>query len=99
MSNRDWTGNKKTTFVNIGASNHSDGVRDEHDYYATDPDAIDALIGKEDFLGDVWECACGGLHLANRLREHGFTVRCSDIVDRVGGVRNHRFFKGLFSTI
>ena len=24
---KDWTGNKKTTFVQLGASNHSDGER------------------------------------------------------------------------
>ena len=29
---KDWTGNKKTTFVTLGASNHTDHERAEHDY-------------------------------------------------------------------
>ena len=32
---KDWVGNKKSTFVTLGASNHSMRPRQEHDYYAT----------------------------------------------------------------
>ena len=34
---KDWTGNKPTTFVQMGASNHSLLEREENDFYATDP--------------------------------------------------------------
>ena len=34
-NNKDWTGSKKTTFVTLGASNHTDHDRAEYDYYAT----------------------------------------------------------------
>lgn len=40
---KDWKGNGKSTYVTIGASNHSDGEREKHDFYATSPEAVDAL--------------------------------------------------------
>ena len=30
---KDWTGNKKSTFVTLGASNHSEGEREVNDFY------------------------------------------------------------------
>lgn len=57
---KDWTGNKKTTFTTLGASNHTDHERAEHDYYATEPKAIDFLLEVEKFDGTVWENCCGG---------------------------------------
>ncbi len=36
QNERDWVGNKKSTFVTLGASNHAERPRQEHDYYATD---------------------------------------------------------------
>ena len=38
-----WRGNSKSAFVTIGASNHSKEERAEHDYYATEPKAIELL--------------------------------------------------------
>lgn len=32
----DWVGNKTSTFVTLGASNHVEHEREPHDYYATD---------------------------------------------------------------
>lgn len=43
---KDWTGNKKTVFTTLGASNHTDKERQCEDYYATDPIAVDVLIGE-----------------------------------------------------
>lgn len=40
---KDWNGNGKSTFITIGASNHTDKEREAHDFYATDPVAIDSL--------------------------------------------------------
>lgn len=62
--NKDWTGNKKTTFVQLGASNHSNKERENNDYYATDPNALLLLLEqleKDNIkLHDrIWECACG----------------------------------------
>ena len=43
----DWTGNAKSIFVCNGASNHSDEEREQHDYYATEPKALELLLEKE----------------------------------------------------
>ena len=70
-------------FKSLGASNHTENEREKNDYYATDPIAIDELLKKETLNHNIWECACGGLHLANRLKELGYNVRTSDLVKRV----------------
>ena len=41
---KDWTGNKNSIFKTLGASNHTTKERENNDYYATDPIAIDSLI-------------------------------------------------------
>ena len=43
---KDWTGNNKTTFVTLGASNHSDKDREKDDFYATDPNALEIFLVK-----------------------------------------------------
>jgi len=78
---KDWTGNKKTTFVTLGASNHSTTERADRDYYATDPKVIKGLLENEKF-GTVWENACGGGHLSKELINSGFKVFSSDIIKR-----------------
>ena len=81
---KDWTGNSKSTFSCLGASSHSQDEREENDFYATDPKAIDYLLRNEYFPKDkqIWECACGTGHLSERLKEHGYNVYSSDLVDR-----------------
>lgn len=59
---KDWTRNKKTTFVTLGASNHSNKEREEHDYYATQPSVLEIFLDKlkEDGIelnNNIWECA------------------------------------------
>lgn len=49
---KDWTGNKKSTFVTLGASNHTDKERQREDYYATDPIAARLLLDVEPFEGE-----------------------------------------------
>lgn len=92
---KDWTGNKKTTFVTLGASNHTEHDRAEHDYYATEPKAIDALLEKETFdkNAPIWENCCGEGHLSKRLEEFGYKVISTDLVDRGYGEGNVDFFK------
>jgi len=80
--NKDWTGNSKTTYSILGASNHSDIERAEFDYYATPPIATEKLLEKEKFCKYIWEPACGELHITNVLKSHGYKVRNSDIINR-----------------
>jgi len=91
-NNKDWTGNKKSTFVTLGASSHSSGKRQIDDYYATDPRTIDELLQVENFSGDIWECACGEGHLSKRLEANGYSVISTDLVDRGYGIGGVDFF-------
>lgn len=79
---KDWTGNSKSIFTCNGASNHSKDERQEHDYYATEPKAVELLLQKEQFSPVVWECACGEGHICEVLKAHGYKVKASDLYDR-----------------
>ena len=79
---RDWTGNKATTFVTLAASNHSAGERQQHDYYATEPKAMELLLAEEVFAPVIWECACGEGHLSKVLAAHGYEVISTDLLYR-----------------
>ena len=79
---QDWTGNAKNIFTCNGASNHSEGVRQLHDYYATEPKAVEILLQEENFCPYVWECACGEGHISDVLKQHGYKVKSSDLYDR-----------------
>ena len=88
---KDWVGNSKSVYTTLGASNHTEDEREQHDYYATDPIAIDVLIndGESEINHNVWECACGEGHLAKRLSDYGYNVTATDLIDRgfgTGGV-------------
>ncbi len=79
---KDWSGNGNSLYVCNGASNHSDSLREENDYYATDPKAVEFLLEREKFTEYVWECACGEGHMAEVLKSHKYKVKTSDIIDR-----------------
>ena len=81
---KDWIGNKKSTFVTLGASNHTEKEREKNDFYATQPEAIDKLVGaiKNMLPKKVWECACGTGCLSDRLKDFGYDVVSSDLIDR-----------------
>lgn len=84
---KDWTGNSSVRNCNI-RKNVSD-----HDYYATEPKAVELLLEKETFHPYVWECACGEGHMAEVLKKHGYKVRSTDLVDRGYGEGGINFFK------
>lgn len=79
---KDWTGNSKSTFANLGASNHSTNEREANDYYATDPKAARLLLEVEEFSPLIWECACGEGHLAKEFEKAGHVVWATDKVNR-----------------
>ena len=79
---KDWTGNKNSVYTTLGASNHTADEREQDDFYATDPIAIDLLLKKETPSDFIWECACGAGHLSNRLEDFGHVAYSSDIKDR-----------------
>ena len=64
---KDWIGNKNSIFKTLGASNHTDKERENNDFYATDPIAIDKLLTVETHtikFGNVLVARS----LSNRLR-------------------------------
>lgn len=97
---KDWTGNKKSTFVMLGASNHSEKERENNDYYATDPKALEIFLNKlkEDGIklhNYIWECACGEGHLSKVLEKHGHKVWSTDLIDRGYGKGKTDFLKSI----
>ena len=87
---KDWTGNTNSTYKSLGASNHADHEREKHDFYATDPKALELLLQLETF-SDVWECACGQGHLSEVLKKHNIHSRSSDLINRGYGDPNIDF--------
>ena len=92
---KDWTGNSKSVYTTLGASNHTEDEREQHDYYATDPIAIDVLINdaKSEINYNVWECAWGEGHLAKRLSDYGYNVTATDLIDRGFGIGDVNFLE------
>jgi len=84
----DWTGNKKSIYTTLGASNHVPDERESHDYYATSPIAGELLLTLDEFE-NILEPACGEGHLSNVFITHGKKVTSSDLIDRgFGNVKN-----------
>jgi hypothetical protein len=82
--------------LNIVGSSRSDAtVREENDYYATSPFAIDSLLQFEKIPLDsfIWENACGEGNLSIRLVERGYSnIFSSDLIDRGYGHINNFLF-------
>lgn len=82
MIQKDWKGNQSSVFVRIGVSNHTDKIRHVDDYYATEPKATELLLEREKFSNVVWECACGAGHMSEVLKQYGYVIFNTDLVDR-----------------
>jgi hypothetical protein len=89
--NKDWDGNQASIYKTLGASNHTKQDREENDFYATEPKAIDLLCQVEKFNEWVLEPACGEGHLSKRLIENGYQVYSFDIIDRGYGMQKDFF--------
>lgn len=81
---------RNNIYSTLGASSHSEYERPRLDLYCTPPEALDRLLkGGAELDENVWECCCGFGHLSERLIEHGYNVKSTDIEDRgygTGGV-------------
>lgn len=78
----DWTGNTRAVYVTNGDSSHSTRERESRDYYATDPRAVEELLKREMFDINILEPACGGGHISEVLKAHGYRVKSGDIIQR-----------------
>lgn len=79
---KDWNGNSKSIYAPLGASNHSEKERQEHDYYATSPRAVELLLQLEKFDYNIWEPACGEGHISKVLSSSGHQVKSTDLINR-----------------
>lgn len=66
----------------LGASSHSIREREQGDFYATDPIAVEWLMKLENLNSNIWEPACGQGHLAKPLIREGYNVKATDLFDR-----------------
>lgn len=79
---KDWKGNQNSIYKTLGASNHTTEEREQHDYYATDPKAVEVLLEHEKFNNRIWEPACGEGHISRVLARAGYIVYSSDLIYR-----------------
>lgn len=84
---KDWVGNTKSVYVTLASNSHSDAIREENDFYATDPNALKIFldrIKKDDLIlhENIWECSCGQGNLSEVLVERGYSVLSTDLIDR-----------------
>lgn len=64
----------------VGHNSRDD--RNKDDFYPTPRETIVALLEKQRFDGDIWECACGDGAISTVLEEYNYKVYSSDLVDR-----------------
>lgn len=90
---KDWKGNSRSIYACLGASNHVEEEREQDDYYATHPKAVEMLLELEEFSDNILEPSCGEGHISKVLEEHGHNVRSMDLVDRGYGEGGVDFLK------
>jgi len=78
----DWTGTSQSLFATLGSSSHSERDRETHDFYATEPRAVELLCDLERFHPVILEPACGKGHIAEVLTGRGYAVIAEDLIDR-----------------
>lgn len=79
--------------VVIGARNVATNEREVHDFYSTDPKALEMLLDLESFCPEVWECACGNGCLSEVLKSRGYHVYSTDLIDRGYGLSGVDFLE------
>ena len=70
------------TLRTLATSSHGVGERQENDYYATEPKAVELLLEKEKFSHRVLEPSCGEGHMSKVLMKQNYNVSSFDLIDR-----------------
>lgn len=79
--------------LSIVGSSRNNGDRQVDDFYPTPAYATEALLNKEVFEGNIWECACGEGDMSKVFLANGYTVYSSDLVNRGYGESDIDFLK------
>lgn len=74
---KDWVGNSSIRNCNLRTKD-----AEQHDYYATEPYAVELLLKEESFSKNIWEPACGEGHISEVLKANGYDVKSTDLIDR-----------------
>lgn len=77
----------------LGSTSITKADREENDFYATEPKAVELLLAEETFANNILEPCCGKKHITNVLEQAGYTVKSSDLIDRGVGADVQDFFK------
>lgn len=87
----------ETTFLNIGADNHTNEERQNEDFYASDPRIISHLFNKMPelkFLSNIVEPCAGDGTLADQIEIiTGKSVDKFDLIQRRGDIKPIDYFK------
>ena len=92
VSHTDWSGSIQSVYGSLGARNLANTEREEHDFYATSPEATEWLLRLETLNPNVWEPSCGQGHISKVLELAGYNVKSTDLVDRGFGTGGVNFF-------
>ena len=86
------TGEKQRFLLRHQGANFKND-RAENDFYATPDIATLKLLEREKFNGSIWECACGDGAISKVLKDKGYNVYSSDLIDRNYGEETVDFLK------
>lgn len=85
---------KNKSLVAVGSTTKNNKEkREENDFYATEPKALEELLKHIKFNNNVWECSCGQGHLSEVLKTNGYNVKSTDLIDRGYGDGGVDFLK------
>ena len=73
---------KDNKALSIVGSSRSNGEREKDDFYPTPQYAVEELLKREKFEGNIWECACGEGDISEVFKRNGFEVISTDLVNR-----------------
>lgn len=84
--------------VTCGLATTKSETREQNDYYATPPKAVEMLLDLETFDKNILEPCCGEGHISNVLKDAGHIVTSSDLIDRgygeVKSIFDYKHFDG-----
>ena len=74
--------------MSVSAASRAAGIatdkvnRERDDFYPTPAYAVEALLDREIFDGQIWEPACGDGAISKVLKARDYSVQSTDLVDR-----------------
>ena len=82
---------KENALAYVG--HNSKGDREKDDFYPTPENATQALLDRQKFEGNIYECACGNGAMSKVIINNGYNVYSSDLIDRGYGETGIDFLK------